>query len=334
MLVNILHEAGGLPTANFTVGQFDKHEGVSGETLNALTKERGGEGAVAHGCMSGCVIRCSGILADKKGKFQSKCPEYETLWSFGPHCGIGELDKVSRFDYLCDDFGVDTIDVGVAVGVAMAGGGIPTAMRTRPSRLWKASAKARRWAVCWAAARATTGRVFGVRRVPASRGQSLPAYDPRAVKGVGVTYATPRWAPTTPRLRRHGQYPELRRQGRSAEKGRADRAVPQPADRYGLRGFRGPVPLYRLCHPGRALSSECGHAQRQVRLEAHRRRRGDARSAHPLHGDRLQPPRGASPQAADHLPDFFEDEALPPHNTTFDISRDELKTVFNWIEEK
>ena len=107
------------------MGQFDKHEGVSGETMNRLTKERGGEGAVAHGCMSGCIIRCSGLFPDKQGKFQSKWPEYETLWSFGPHSGISDIDAVSRFDYMCDDIGVDTIDVGVAVGVAMAGGGIP-----------------------------------------------------------------------------------------------------------------------------------------------------------------------------------------------------------------
>ena len=96
VLVNILHEAGGLPTANFTVGQFDGHEAVSGEKLNALTKERGGEGSVAHGCMSGCIIRCSGLLADKKGKFQSKWPEYETLWAFGPHSGIDDLDARIR----------------------------------------------------------------------------------------------------------------------------------------------------------------------------------------------------------------------------------------------
>ena len=190
VLVNILHEAGGLPTANFTVGQFDKHEGVSGETLNALTKERGGEGAVAHGCMSGCVIRCSGILADKKGKFQSKWPEYETLWSFGPHCGIGELDKVSRFDYLCDDFGVDTIDVGVAVGVAMAGGGIPYGDADAALKAVEGISEGTPLGRVLGCGAATTGRVFGVRRVPCVKGQSLPAYDPRAVKGVGVTYAT------------------------------------------------------------------------------------------------------------------------------------------------
>ena len=44
--------------------------------------------------------------------------------------------------------------------------------------------------------------------------------------------------------------------------------------------------------------------------------------------------RAGITQAADVLPDFFTDEKLPPHNTTFDITHEELKTVFNWIEEK
>ena len=47
-----------------------------------------------------CMIRCSGILPDKKGKFQSKWPEYETLWCFGPHSGIADLDAISRYDYM------------------------------------------------------------------------------------------------------------------------------------------------------------------------------------------------------------------------------------------
>lgn len=72
------------PPGNFTCGQFEGHEEVSGERMNKLTKERGGEGAVAHGCMSGCIIRCSGLFPDTKGKLISKWPEYETLWCFGP----------------------------------------------------------------------------------------------------------------------------------------------------------------------------------------------------------------------------------------------------------
>ncbi len=61
VLINILHEAGGLPTNNFSTGRFDGHEAVSGEMMNQITKERGGEGVVSLGGLRGCSIRCSGI---------------------------------------------------------------------------------------------------------------------------------------------------------------------------------------------------------------------------------------------------------------------------------
>ena len=75
--------------------------------MNELTAKRGGEGKVAHGCMSGCVIRCSGLYPGKDGKLIGKWPEYETIWGFGPHSEIDDLDLIAHFDYLCDDYGVD-----------------------------------------------------------------------------------------------------------------------------------------------------------------------------------------------------------------------------------
>ena len=136
------------------------------------------------------MIRCSGILPDKKGKFQSKWPEYETLWCFGPHSGISDLDAISKYDYMCDDIGVDTIDVGVAVGVAMAGGGIPYGDTKAVLEVMNGISEGTPIGRVIGCGAATAGRVFGVRRVPTVKGQSLPAYDPRAVKGQGVTYAT------------------------------------------------------------------------------------------------------------------------------------------------
>ena len=260
VLVNILHEAGGLPTANFTVGQFDKHEGVSGETMNRLTKERGGEGAVAHGCMSGCIIRCSGLFPDKQGKFQSKWPEYETLWSFGPHSGISDIDAVSRFDYMCDDIGVDTIDVGVAVGVGREDRHAGHQRRYPPGPHHRLRYRHHRPRVRRAPRALRQGpepaRVRSSRRQ--GRGRDLRHH--------------PHGRRPHRRLRRDRQHPELRRQGRSVEARRPDRTVPQPADRHGLRGLRGPVPVHRLRHPGHpgCPGRHRGHAQRQVRLAADR----------------------------------------------------------------
>ena len=336
VLVNILHEAGGLPTANFTVGQFDKHEGVSGELLNQLTKERGGEGIVAHGCMSGCMIRCSGILPDKKGKFQSKWPEYETLWSFGPHCGVGEMDAISKYDYICDDVGVDTIDVGVAVGVAMAGGAIPYGDAKAVLDVMNSISEGTPLGRVIGCGAATTGRVFGVRRVPAVKGQSLPAYDPRAVKGQGVTYATTPmgadhtagYGVTANILNCGGSVDPLKKEGQ-IELSRNLQVATASVDSVGLCLFTAfaildvPDALPAIVD---MLNAKFGWkltgddvvtlGQRILSTEVDFNR------------------RAGITQAADVLPDFFVDEKLPPHNTTFDITHDELKTVFNWIVEK
>lgn len=334
VLVNILHEAGGLPTANFTVGQFDKHEGVSGETMNRLTKERGGEGAVAHGCMSGCIIRCSGLFPDKQGKFQSKWPEYETLWSFGPHSGISDIDAVSRFDYMCDDIGVDTIDVGVAVGVAMAGGGIPYGDAEAVKAAMQGISDGTPLGRIIGCGTATTGRVFGVRRVPCVKGQSLPAYDPRAVKGVGVTYATTPmgadhtagYAVTANILSCGGKVDPLKPEGQ-IELSRNLQIATASVDSVGLCLFTAfaildiPDALAAIVD---MLNAKYGWqltgddvvtlGQRILSTEIDFNR------------------RAGITESADHLPDFFVDEPVAPHNTTFDISHEELKTVFNWIK--
>ncbi|WP_459943333.1 aldehyde ferredoxin oxidoreductase C-terminal domain-containing protein, partial [Deferrisoma palaeochoriense] len=79
--------------------------------------ERGGK--IAHGCHSGCVIQCSRIYMDKDGNYKTKGPEYETVWSFGTDCCIDDLDAIAEMDRLSDDIGLDTIEMGATIAVAM-----------------------------------------------------------------------------------------------------------------------------------------------------------------------------------------------------------------------
>ena len=108
VLTNILNEAGGYPTRNFSTGQFEDATKISGETQAAMMTERGGE--ATHGCHRGCIIQCSGIYNDATGKYLSKQAEYETVWSHGGNCGISDLDIIQTLDRMDDDFGLDTID--------------------------------------------------------------------------------------------------------------------------------------------------------------------------------------------------------------------------------
>jgi len=120
ILTNVINEAGALPTHNFKTGRFDGASNISGETQSEIMKARGG--MVAHGCHKGCVIRCSGIYNDKDGNFVTKRPEYETVWAHGGNCGIDDMDAIAELDRMDDDYGLDTIEMGAAIGVAMDGG--------------------------------------------------------------------------------------------------------------------------------------------------------------------------------------------------------------------
>ena len=85
-----------------------------------LETKRGG--LATHGCHRGCVIKCSGIYNDKDGNYLTKQPEYETVWAHGANCGIDDLDTIAMLDRLDDDYGLDTIEMGAAIAVAMEAG--------------------------------------------------------------------------------------------------------------------------------------------------------------------------------------------------------------------
>ncbi len=189
MLVNASNAIGSLPTKNFSAGQFDGAEAISGETM--LEQQSGRANSQAkHRCMTGCIVNCSQVYTDADGAYVTSGFEYETLGMVGANCGISDLDQLARLDRLCDDLGLDTIETGVALGVAMEGGLLPwgdgAAAHALLAGLTSGDANARLIADGCVA----TGTSLGVARIPAVKGQAIPAWEPRALKGTGTTYAT------------------------------------------------------------------------------------------------------------------------------------------------
>ena len=188
VLVNIINEAGALPTKNFRSGRFEHAQDISGEKMAENIQQRGG--ITTEGCHPGCVIKCSNVYHDKDGKYLTSGFEYETIWAFGAHTTIKELDDIAMLDRLCDDFGLDTIEMGVAIGIAMEGGMIPWGDgKAAINLLSKVGDYASEGKIIGNGA-LSTGDALGVDRVPVAKKQAFPAYDPRSCKGVGVTYAT------------------------------------------------------------------------------------------------------------------------------------------------
>lgn len=189
VLVNILNESGGLPTKNNRFGQFEGAEKICGETMHDMIVERKGD--TTHGCHVGCIIRCSQTYNDKNGDYLTSGFEYETIWAFGAGCTVDDLDIIAHIDNECDDIGIDTIDTAGAMMVAMEAGLLEWGDGKGILKLIQKEIKnATPLGRILGNGPDFTGKAYGITRVPTVKGQTMPAYEPRAVKGIGVTYAT------------------------------------------------------------------------------------------------------------------------------------------------
>ena len=189
-LVNVLNEAGGLPTRNFSSGHFEGASKTGGEAIVEAVEKRGGAGMTGHSCHPGCVIQCSNVYPREDGTEHVSVVEYESTWALGANCGIDDLDAIAEMIRLCNEYGLDTIEAGVTIGVAMDAGVIPFGDGAGAIRLMNEAGQGTPLGHILGNGAAFTGRAYGVTRVPTVKGQGMPAYEPRAVKGIGVTYAT------------------------------------------------------------------------------------------------------------------------------------------------
>jgi aldehyde:ferredoxin oxidoreductase len=330
VLANILNEAGAYPTYNFKQGTFPGVSKISGETIAALETERGG--VPTHGCHRGCVIRCSGIYNDKDGHYLSKQPEYETVWANGADCGIDDMDKIAMIDFLDDNYGLDTIETGVAIGVAMDAGLLKFGDADGAIDLIHQAGKGTPLGRIIGSGAAVTGRVFGVERVPVVKGQAMPAYDPRAVKGLGVTYATsPMGADhtagyaTTANILKVGGYVDPLKTSGQVELSRNLQVATAAIDSTGMclfiafavldqpETFQALIDLLNAFY-GLSFTADdvVEYGKRVLKMER------DFNTG------------AGFTKEQDRLPGFFKKEPLSPHNVIFDVKDEELDQVFNW----
>jgi aldehyde:ferredoxin oxidoreductase len=199
VLINILNENCGLPTRNFNESSFATADRVGGESLAKRLLIR------PRACFS-CTISCGRAtkVTNPAFKGQGEGPEYETTWAFGPDCGVDDLDAIAKANYLCNEYGLDTISMGATVACAMElfERGILTVKDTDGVALNFGDASAMVEMVRKTAAGEGLGKklAMGSYRLAESYGhpewsmsvkkQEMPAYDPRALQGMGLNYAT------------------------------------------------------------------------------------------------------------------------------------------------
>ena len=189
VLVNIVNEAGGFPTRNFREGRFEGAAKISGEAMAEYCETRGGVGTMGYPCHEGCIIKCSNIIPNPDGSELVSCLEYETTWALGANCGIDDLDVIGKLTWLCNDIGIDTIEAGDSIAVAMDAGLAEFGDGEKAIEMLEDVRKGTPLGRILGQGTGFTAKALGVVRSPSVKGQGMPAYAPRAIKGIGITYA-------------------------------------------------------------------------------------------------------------------------------------------------
>ena len=199
IMVNIINEIGGYPVRN-AQDAYAANAGVTGgEAIAEKT-------LIKKGACAGCPIACGRVTEIREGKYKGEHgegPEYETTWALGLMCGVDDLNAITRAHYLCNEYGLDGISAGVTIACAMEfyeKGYIPEKAVPFPIRFGDGEAVVK--LVQMMGERESIGVLLaeGSYRLAEHYGhpelsmsvkkQEMPAYDPRAIKGIGLNYAT------------------------------------------------------------------------------------------------------------------------------------------------
>ena len=179
-----------LTVKNFSRGTFDKVENIGGDALHEFTTTRGKPSDPSHACMAGCTIKCSNIFGGEDGKIIVSPLEYETIGLMGVNLEIDSLDSIGRLNWQVNDLGLDSIEIGGALGVAAEAGLMRWGSEEDALKLIAEIRKGTELGYVLGNGAVSTGKKFNIERVPAVKGQAMSGYEPRSIKGTGVTYAT------------------------------------------------------------------------------------------------------------------------------------------------
>lgn len=319
-LVGPVNSLGGFPCFNATQGYFEAWEKISGEALVETINQRSGR--IRHAGCSGCIIHCSNVYVDEKGKYITSALEYETIWATGGMCGIDDLDVIATLDFLCDDLGVDTMNTGTAIAVAMDAGYRSFGDGPAAVKLVQEIAEDTLVGRLIGNGPVAVGEHFQHHRIPACKNQSIAAYDPRALQGMAITYATsPMGADHTAGNligeSLSGIVNPLKKDGQ-IDASRNKQITIAGIDSLGLC-------LFTAAAVTDEMLSTLVNAKLGTKITPDQLRQ-DWRSIIDL--ERRFNQEAGLGRETDRLADFFYEEPLPPHNKTILFSNKEINSTF------
>jgi aldehyde:ferredoxin oxidoreductase len=331
ILVNILHEAGGLPTHGFRLGQYKDHDKISGEFMYDTIVKR--HGKPSHSCHPGCLIQCSQVYNDADEKYLTSGMEYETVWALGANGSMTDLDQIAKADNIMDDLGMDSIETTVMFCMCMEGGLVKwgdgdEVLRILTEEIAKGTPLGR---LCGGGSE-LVGKALGVRRIPVVKHQSIPAYDPRSVKGIGITYATtPMGADHTSGytiatniLGCGGHVDPLKKEG-EIDLSRNLQIATAALDSAGMCVFVAFAILdIPTCFPALIDMINARYGTTLTADDIAGLGKYVLKTEHKFNLD------AGMTNKDDRLPEFFELERVPPHNAIWDFTPEEIDTFWNF----
>ena len=311
--------AGGLVVHNFRRGQLDDIDSFGGRKMREVILERGGEGSTSHACMPDCLIRCSNIFADKHGKEINSPMEYETLGFLGTNLLLLNLDDVNKLNHLCNDIGIDTMETGAVLAVAAEEGLIQFGNFQDMEKLLREIATSSPMGRLMGLGAASFAKAYGCTRYAACKGQTIGAYDPRAIKVNGVTYLTsPMGGDHTAGNGMFLPIDHPNPEGKVEESVRCQ-TTPAWIDSLGLCLF---IRAAHLADPSAicdAMKARYGGEWTQEDLNEIGRETLRAE---------ISFNRKAGIPDVSFFPDFMLEEPLPPLNAVWEINEEELKNIW------
>jgi len=326
-LVAPVNLMGAFPCYNATKGEYESWQKISGEALANTIKERGGQ--VGHVGCSQCIIRCSNVFNDKDGNYVSSSIEYETVWSMGGMTAIDDLDTIARLDFMCDDIGLDTMNTGVAIAVAMDSGYKEFGDKEGAIEIMEEIAKGSEIGRIFGDGPAAAGKHFNNHRVAAVKNQSIAAYDPRGMIGNGVTFATSTMGADHTSGNMVSLYlghilDPLKKEGQ-IENSRENQIFCAAADSMGLCLFA----MYSAAPPeGMEIFIKLVNARLGTSWTPEDYRNLGIRI---LKAEKEFNKKAGLTKEDDRLPEFFLKEPLPPHNVVFPFTDEELDSAHDFL---
>ncbi|MEE9912301.1 MAG: iron-containing alcohol dehydrogenase [Deltaproteobacteria bacterium] len=309
---------GSLPAMNYRSGRPENFSAVSGNNIQKILFERGGK---MHGCMPGCLVQCSIIYPDKDGKKICAAYEYETIALLGTNLGITDNDAIARLKFMCDDIGLDGIETGSALGVAAEAGKMNWGDAKSAEDLFSEIEKETPLGFALANGVVTTARFLHVDRIPAFKGQALPAHDPRAVKGTGVTYfSSPMGADHTAGL----TYRQPKDKNEQIETSLKTQIKAAACDAFGycLNAVPGSESVYPFF--AKLMNARFGLNMTEEDVIG---------VAKELLRDQLAFNARAQFSAIDTtIPSFFREELIAPTSSVFDVNEAEVKDLWKGLD--